>query len=287
MRLAAGAGAVLVAACTAAWPQASPPAYTPLDAFREANRAATQFWDGLDKRNVPDGAEMCKELVRRANAGMARQDPVWWVMAGAMFEEGACVKPDWKRAERLYLRAADAGSVAGMARLVSAYALPVGGRDVAASIWWAHRAGLALPDECSAGDSSISPEDFVAKLRGWGEERRAACTYVAAIQASLLAELASPLTQWPEGDRFEVRIAFLPARGVFSAESLEGVEAGQRREWPIGAKRGDTSGVLGLLELASTQAAARIPVPTTPIPPWRLESTWTIGKAAAAEPARR
>ena len=131
----------------------------------------------------------CPGAVARLNAGLARAFPEVFGLAGAMYEEGLCLKPNWDRALAFYQRAAGAGQPGFTARIAAGYAAPIGGRDLATALWWALRAKTALPEPCARVAPLVDDADkFVAALNAWPAGQLGACAYAAAVMATIQAE---------------------------------------------------------------------------------------------------
>jgi hypothetical protein len=108
------------------------------------------------------------------NNGLAAAYPGVLLMAGTMFDEGLCLKPNWERAERLYLRAQKAGHRGGRLRLIAGLAAP--GSDPAAALWWAQQENGPLPSPCPVPEmAAFDAERFVAELKLSSPQRVAAC----------------------------------------------------------------------------------------------------------------
>ncbi len=82
-------------------------------------------------------ARDCSSAVARLTEGVAKKYPEVNMLAGAMFEHGVCVKADWDRAVGFYSNAFDGGHKAAMYSLMSGFAAPEHGPDMAAALWWA------------------------------------------------------------------------------------------------------------------------------------------------------
>jgi hypothetical protein len=162
----------------------------------------------------------CPLAVRRLNAALPKRYPGVLMLAGSMFENGICVKPDWARAERMYLAAGEAGHNGALLRLVAALA---DGRDVAAALYWAHVSRrLTLPPVCSVPGFAVDqPEAFVQALQGWTPARRAACNYVVGVLAHPVSDIDYPVDAmaWGQGGRFNME--FVPAEGRIDWQAVE------------------------------------------------------------------
>ncbi len=156
-------------------------------------------------------AKDCERAVSRLNEGLARKYTGIYLLAGAMYQEGLCLRPNPERAARLYQRAWEGGHRSGLYRLVALYALP--GRDAAAALWWAATEGFnILPGACRVSETvRQQPEAFVAALRGWPAEQLAACTYAAGVTAAVFGDAEYPGRAAALGLAGRVHGSFAPA----------------------------------------------------------------------------
>ena len=154
----------------------------------------------------------CKGAVAALNAGLAKSTPEVWTLAGALFEEGVCLKPSWERAVGYYQRAAGAGQAGVTARLAAGYAAPVGGPDKAAAVWWAYRARTPLPGACQGAAALVNDADrFVAALQAWPAGQLDACAYAAGVMARIQSDLEDPGLAAAYGLEGKVTMVFMPA----------------------------------------------------------------------------
>lgn len=171
----------------------------------DAEKTVQQVTDAIARRD-------CAAAVVTLNVGLGKRYLEVVTLAGALYEEGLCVKQNWDRAVGLYQRAANAGHPGVAARLAAGYASVAGGRDKAASVWWAVRAGTAAPPVCKPTAPADNPDRFVAALEGWPAGQLDACAYVAAVMATLQAEAegegASLATAFGLVGR--IRVVFIP-----------------------------------------------------------------------------
>lgn len=162
----------------------------------------------------------CELAVARLNDGLKARHPGVYVLAGSMYENGVCLKPNWARAERMYLSAAEAGHEGGLMRLVAG--LAEGGRDLGAAMWWLQRSRVLVPDECRVpGFVADQPESFVVTLRQWAPQRLASCVYVAGVMAHLTSDVDYPAVALAFGESATVRVAFRPAAGVIEVRTVQ------------------------------------------------------------------
>lgn len=183
-----------------------------------AQKAVQAVLDAIQKRDCP-GA------VAGLNAGLAKAYPEIFTLAGALYEDGVCVRQNWQRAEGLYQRAVAVNHPGVAARLAAGYASAAGGRDRAAALWWAARAKTALPAACAgvvplAGDA----DKFIAALQAWPATQIEHCAYAAAVMASVQAELEQPDFAASYGMVGTVVMNFVPAQGSIAIQD-EGVDA--------------------------------------------------------------
>lgn len=183
-----------------------------------AQKAVQVVLDAIQKRDCP-GA------VAGLNAGLAKSYPEIFTLAGALYEEGVCVRQNWQRAEGLYQRAIAVNHPGVMPRLAAGYASAAGGRDHAAALWWAARAKTALPAACAgvvplAGDA----DKFIAALQAWPATQIQHCAYAAAVMAGVQAEMEQPDFSGAYGMVGTVVMNFVPAQGRIDIQD-DGVDA--------------------------------------------------------------
>jgi hypothetical protein len=156
-------------------------------------------------------AKDCAGAVKELNAAMATASPDAWLLGGAMFEQGLCLKPNIERAARLYQRAAEAGRGDARSRLAALYALPAAGPDKGAALWWAQQAALPMPAACGVPpEARDDAERFAKVLAGWPASQLDACVYTAGVLASLDAEFTLKPDDAPKD---AVAVDFQPAAG--------------------------------------------------------------------------
>ena len=167
----------------------------------------------------------CPGAVAGLNAGLVKAYPEIFTLAGALYEEGVCVRQNWQRAEGLYQRAVAANHPGVAPRLAAGFASVVGGRDNAAALWWAARARTPQPAVCAivvplAGDA----DKFVAALQAWPAGQVDHCAYAAAVMAALQAELEQPDFAANYGVVGTVVMRFVPSLGRIDIQD-DGVQA--------------------------------------------------------------
>lgn len=183
-----------------------------------AQEAVQAVMNAIEKRD-------CAGAVAALNAGLAKAHPEIYTLAGALYEEGVCVRQNWQRAEGLYQRAVAVNHPGVAPRLAAGYASAAGGRDFAAALWWAARAMTAQPAACAgvvplAGDA----DKFVAALQTWPVAQIEHCAYAAAVMASVQAELEQPDFANGYGMVGTVVMNFVPAAGHIVIQD-EGIDA--------------------------------------------------------------
>jgi hypothetical protein len=159
------------------------------------------------------GGRDCERAVARLNRGLAERYPGVYLLAGALYEQGVCLKPNWARAEQMYLRAHESGHPGGLLRLLSG--LAEGGRDPAAAVWWSQQApGLPVPTDCRVAERLWRDADlFVATLKLWPAQRLSACVYTVGVLAAITGEMEYPQDAARLAMRGEVSMRFTPATG--------------------------------------------------------------------------
>ena len=183
-----------------------------------AQAAVQVVLDAVQKRDCP-GA------VAGLNAGLAKAYPEMFTLAGALYEEGVCVRQSWERAEGLYQRALAVNHPGVAPRVAAGYASAPAGPDLAASLWWAARARTAQPAACAAiAPLADDADKFVAALQAWPAGQLGHCAYAAAVMASVQAELEQPDFAASHGMAGTVVLTFVPAQGRIDIQD-EGVDA--------------------------------------------------------------
>ncbi|MBK6472306.1 MAG: hypothetical protein IPF94_16795 [Betaproteobacteria bacterium] len=243
----------------------------------EAERAVQAVSEALGRRD-------CAGVVVALNAGLAKAHAEVFTLAGALYQEGLCVKPNWERAVNLYQRAAATGYTAAAASLAAGYAAPVGGKDRAAALWWALRAKTALPADCAKVASLVDdPDRFVAALQAWPAGQLEQCAYVGAVMATLQAEAetSAPGLALGLGLSGAVRAAFVPASGRvdITDELTEGaLPAGVTGDAvALAAERRTTrKDFVGALQQRAELALKRYERPAGLPADWRVEAVYVF-----------
>jgi hypothetical protein len=154
-------------------------------------------------------AKNCPNAVRALNSGLANGYPEVSLLAGAMYEEGICLKPDWNRAVDFYIKAHEGGQRDAAYRLASGYAAAVGGNDTAAALWWARQRGLVAA--CSIPEAGKDPDRFVEALQAWPKSLREACNYMVGVMATLAGDIQYPELARTYALNGSVHVSFLPS----------------------------------------------------------------------------
>ena len=255
-------------------------------ALTEAEKVVQQVTTALAKRD-------CGGAVAALNVGLGKGYPEVVTLAGALYEEGVCVKQNWDRAVSLYQRAANAGHPGVAARLAAGYASAQGGRDKAASVWWAVRAQTALPTVCKPAASTDDPDRFIAALKAWPAGQLDACAYAAAIMANIQAEAegegSSLATSF--GLLGNIRVVFVPHKGSVEIvdELIEGAVTGNLSADAVAVqaeRRNARKNFMAGLRLRADMGFKRFERPGAVPADWRVEAAYDIRAAKAASAAR-
>ena len=171
----------------------------------DSERAMQAILDQINRRD-------CAGAVRSLNEGLSKSYRDVFYLAGSLYEEGICLKPNWERAVTMYQRAYDGGRAEAASRIASGYAAAVGGRDRAAALWWAIKAGQKLPGPCLEVAPLLGDADkFVGVLRDWPAGRLDACVYVAGVMTTIQGDVDYPRLAADHGLQGSVSLAFSPA----------------------------------------------------------------------------
>jgi hypothetical protein len=159
----------------------------------------------------------CAGAVADLKAGLKNGFAEVALLAGSMYEHGACVQRDWNRAVPFYVQAWQGGMVEAADRLAAGYAAPGNGLDVAAALWWASRGrghevqahGL---QQCAVSPAASDDIDrFVAELQTWHPSRLTACNYMTGVMSTISAEVKYPAAGIIYRANGNVILRFLPA----------------------------------------------------------------------------
>lgn len=206
--------AALRVACLA-WTACVVPAFAQHAGETQAER------DTITGIRVSIEQRQCAQALGRLNDGLKARYPGVFLLAGALYEEGVCLKPSWERAEQMYQRAGEAGHPAAPLRLVAG--LADGPRDVAAALWWAQQArSLPLPGACQVDDAArADPDRFVAALKGWPAQQVQGCLYAAAVVAMVAGYSEYPLLAAELGAVGRVEMSFWAGEGRFEFSTTD------------------------------------------------------------------
>lgn len=161
----------------------------------------------------------CESAVAYLNPRLKDADSATLTFAAAMFEEGVCVRKDWRRAEALYLRADPMKHRAARLRLVAGYARLQAGPDFAAALWWDTRGASTTGAACRVGAAAgDDPDAFVKELQSWSASKLAQCVYVAALLSGLVADIEYPFFSFLREESGTVRVTYHPAAARMEAE---------------------------------------------------------------------
>ncbi|NGZ84346.1 hypothetical protein [Duganella aceris] len=157
----------------------------------------------------------CPGAVGAIKEGIKSRHPAVLLVAGTMFEEGVCVKPDWDKAVNLYLLADAAGNRSAIPRLAAGYA--VAGREHGLALWWAAHRPLNLPAACvPAADPEKQQDAFNAALERMPPALFQACVYIAGVTYDVMANVEFP----PDAARYRMSgtlaMEFIPAEGAIN-----------------------------------------------------------------------
>lgn len=228
----------------------------------EVTRAESEWLAGVHSAL---GHRDCPLAVARLNDGLEKRYLDAYVMAGAMFEQGLCVKAQWERASTMYQRALAAGHRGGQYRLVAGMAE----RDRAVALWWSQEGtALQLPSECRvAAETHGDAEAYAAALRAWPAGRLGVCSFIAGVAASVFGEVEYPGDTRGRQIEGTVEMHILPGAGRIE---WQGVDLRLSEAWvaqlpAARAGRLDAQAreaVLAYLDGIAQRALRRYPVPT-------------------------
>jgi hypothetical protein len=257
-------------------------------ADQETSLSLSRWWNSQRVRELTDAEKAvqavyeavtrgdCPAAVGALNAGLAKAYPAVWMLAGAMYEDGVCLKPNWDRAVSFYQRADTAGHPGAAARLAAGYAAPVGGRDLAASLWWAVRAKTALPAPCAQVAPLVDDVDrFVGALKAWPAGQLGACVYAGAVMSAVQGELSAPELASGYGLQGTIRLSFVPeqARLDISDDLTAAAGAGVQDAVTRDAEaRSARAALTQQLRQTAERAIRRYDKPTGVPASWRVEA---------------
>jgi len=159
----------------------------------------------------------CSSAVAAIKSGLAAKKPYIMLLAGNLYEEGICVKPDWDKAAGLYMRAQEAGQRYALERLVAGYARP--GRDNGMAIWWAARSANsgAYPARCiPSADPINDPDGFNGALEKMPPATFQSCVYLIGVVNELVSQVRYPPLALRNNVSGSFKMAFVPAAGTIT-----------------------------------------------------------------------
>jgi hypothetical protein len=221
-----------------------------------------QQLDRIAKRLV---AGDCAGAIEVLNEGLAKGYPQVQLLAGSMYENGTCVPRNWKKAVDFYAQADGAGQRVAAYRLAAGFAAPENGPDIAAALWWASRAGPSSQASACAvgGDARNDPDRFVAVLRGWPQQRLAACNYVIGVITMLAGETYFPGRAMRYDVGALVRVNFVPSIPRIDIATAD-MKSAQGRPSKAAARQFELA-----LRAVADRALKRYPQPSGIDPAWQ------------------
>ena len=175
----------------------------------------------IDRVLVAVEGKDCARAVSRLNDGLADKYPGIYLLAGSMYEEGICLKPNWERAVQMYQRAEQLGHRGGLFKLVAGYAYRE--RDPALALWWAQQSQqLSLPGPCRIAEwVQKDAAALETTLRAWPPARLAACNYTAGVLATVAGDAEYPHAAISHALAGKVEMTFVPAAGTLAWRTLD------------------------------------------------------------------
>lgn len=226
----------------------------------------------------------CAGAVKRLNEGLGRSFPEVFLLAGSMYDQGICVKPDWQRAVHFYVRAHDGGQREAAYRLAAGFAAPEHGADAAAALWWAGQAqGGLVGSNCTVpADASNDPDRFVAELKTWPARQLSICNYSVGVLATLGGEVNYPRRALANAIAGEFTVVMTPAldrvevqQGDITAVSLRGLQDGNFASDRV--SKSVTGSFSDTLRGVAERAMKRYPKPEGLDPQWQLKMKYSFG----------
>ena len=239
----------------------------------ESERAMQAVLDQINQRD-------CAGAVRKLNEGLANAYRDVYYLAGALYEEGICLKPNWDRAVTMYHRAYEGGRAEAASRISSGYAATVGGQDRAAALWWAIKAGQQLPGACQEVAPLLGDADkFVDALRHWPAGRLEACAYVAGVMTTIKGDVDYPRLAADHGLQGSVSLDFMPAQAkiAITGQTVEMQDLGGYVSGDVQrdreSRRVRESFSVYLRQIAD-RALARYPKPAVVPGDWQVQASY-------------
>ncbi|KPF70522.1 hypothetical protein IP84_02165 [beta proteobacterium AAP99] len=207
----------------------------------------------------------CDQAVEQLNGMLEKPTAATYLIAGSMYERGACLKPNTDRARDFYAKAWGLGDTArAPAYLAALSASAAGGADVAQTLWWYARlpdGGRApMPEICRVAKTE-DVEAFVRGIESWSADRRERCRLAVGLEA--MASAIKPFYPFASllaggQGQFDVRVDF--ARGT-----VEVMERSGFRSTPL----------KDLLEKLYRDAVGRLgPPKVQPTAEWVVVTPW-------------
>jgi hypothetical protein len=208
-------------------------------------------------------AQDCEGTIRNLNAGLTAGYPEVALLAGTMFEAGACVGKDWNKAVDFYALASEGGMREGALRLAAGFAATANGPDMAAAMWWASRAGLQVEGCTARLPKTEDPDRFVEALRAWPARELAVCNYVVGMLAFVSADVRYPMAGVTREIAGRVEVDYVPATSRFKL-------------WARDSTGPATKGLLEVFGRALHFAGARYARPDGIDPAWKVPFIVTV-----------
>jgi len=177
----------------------------------------------------------CVPAVEAIKAGITEKKPEVMLLAGTMYDEGLCVKPNWDRAAAFYMRAQDSRQRFALEHLIAGYARP--GRDNGMALYWAAQSHvrMGLPPECiPAADPLKDPDGFASAIDKMPPVVFQSCVYTVGVVAQIFSEASYPPLALDWNVTGKIRMEFDPAANTvdWQADTLD------VRENPSGIRNG-------------------------------------------------
>lgn len=153
----------------------------------------------------------CGSAVSTLDKGLKAHYPEVQLLAGSLYENGVCLKPNWDRAVNFYSLAYKNGKKEGAYRLAAGFAAPQNGPDVASALWWSSRVNPGLDACVPSGAARDDADKFLADVKTWSDARIGTCNYIVGVFSTIMAEVRYPAqaSHWAVGGK--VTVTFRPA----------------------------------------------------------------------------
>lgn len=166
-------------------------------------------------RLVKDGE--CKQAVEALKPGLKSKQADVLLLAGTLFEEGICFKPDWVKAVSMYMLADEAGNRSAIPRLMGGYARA--GRENGLALWWAAKSPMkkAFPANCiPKSDPDTDQDGFNEELEHMPAPLFQGCVYMVGVAGEIHSNGIYPLIAAQHGLSGSVLMEFTPAQGTIN-----------------------------------------------------------------------